>query len=65
MPAQSGIIPARAGSTVMDVYESTFKGDHPRSRGVYFRRVGFSSTTTGSSPLARGLRAITLTAIVV
>ena len=31
-------------------------GDHPRSRGVYTRRPACTSSATGSSPLARGLR---------
>ena len=30
--------------------------DHPRSRGVYARSATISSRSTGSSPLARGLR---------
>ena len=39
----------------MDVYESTFKGDHPRSRGVYRKTSSSLPITCGSSPLARGL----------
>ena len=30
--------------------------DHPRSRGVYLRAVGYLALSLGSSPLARGLR---------
>ena len=49
------IIPARAGFTsgaaVLDVVEA----DHPRSRGVYWRRLVRANFIGGSSPLARGL----------
>ena len=30
--------------------------DHPRSRGVYAKRLRASKAGAGSSPLARGLR---------
>ena len=56
LAADTGIIPARAGSTYSPAPSGCAARDHPRSRGVYFRRVAFSSTTTGSSPLARGLQ---------
>ena len=52
----SGIIPARAGFTPRGSCASCERGDHPRSRGVYVRRIFSSSTGSGSSPLARGLR---------
>ena len=51
----SGIIPARAGFTVIhggSVYDVK---DHPRSRGVYLRGVNLDPRRRGSSPLARGL----------
>ena len=31
-------------------------GDHPRSRGVYAADAASAKASTGSSPLARGLR---------
>ena len=50
-----GIIPARAGFTILaDVGDST-EGDHPRSRGVYFFPGPTLTAQWGSSPLARGL----------
>ena len=52
-----GIIPARAGFTPRTRRRAWCAGDHPRSRGVYFRRVIVHSWCSGSSPLARGLRA--------
>ena len=51
-----GIIPARAGFTVRVCVRSPMWTDHPRSRGVYHRRVSAAALMTGSSPLARGLR---------
>ena len=50
------IIPARAGFTTSGPPGVTRTPDHPRSRGVYCRRVRVWRTRTGSSPLARGLR---------
>ena len=50
------IIPARAGFTVGCSGGRGFGWDHPRSRGVYRRRVDQASAVIGSSPLARGLR---------
>ena len=51
------IIPARAGFTNMpDEYDS-FRGDHPRSRGVYAIECKNVTRMDGSSPLARGLQA--------
>ena len=50
-----GIIPARAGFT-RQVVDQFFGGrDHPRSRGVYCGTRSTTGSTTGSSPLARGL----------
>ena len=49
------IIPARAGFTGRTVTRVTHTWDHPRSRGVYAVRVTPTTTTAGSSPLARGL----------
>ena len=50
------IIPARAGFTVCAVVVLLGLGDHPRSRGVYFRTSARRAVIGGSSPLARGLR---------
>ena len=50
------IIPARAGFTDVSCEAGTAPGDHPRSRGVYERRRPKVPRTSGSSPLARGLR---------
>ena len=51
-----GIIPARAGFTVLTFRRSSEIWDHPRSRGVYFPDVQVEDKQYGSSPLARGLR---------
>ena len=52
----SGIIPARAGFTrIRGLCFSPWR-DHPRSRGVYCYPYSAIELTTGSSPLARGLR---------
>ena len=52
------IIPARAGFThVGSLLESALQ-DHPRSRGVYRSGSIRSAGVRGSSPLARGLRAV-------
>ena len=50
-----GIIPARAGFTIVVVVGEFVAKDHPRSRGVYLASSGSPSALTGSSPLARGL----------
>ena len=52
---KEGIIPARAGFTVLG--DPVFLGaeDHPRSRGVYRDRRVTMPAYEGSSPLARGL----------
>ena len=52
-----GIIPARAGFTSRRTALPCASADHPRSRGVYTRRLSISSRARGSSPLARGLHA--------
>ena len=49
------IIPARAGFTPSSEPSPWPPRDHPRSRGVYEYEPVDSSTTPGSSPLARGL----------
>ena len=49
-----GIIPARAGSTVVGVRVTEEDRDHPRSRGEHPRVVGRGVGGRGSSPLARG-----------
>ena len=53
--APAGIIPARAGFTIMWPGKRKRGTDHPRSRGVYARPPSPPSSATGSSPLARGL----------
>ena len=50
------IIPARAGFTRPGRPPLGAGPDHPRSRGVYWRRPCGSPDHRGSSPLARGLR---------
>ena len=52
------IIPARAGFTLGCGRRSPPRSDHPRSRGVYPWPGCASAWPTGSSPLARGLRAL-------
>ena len=51
-----GIIPARAGFTQVRPLDVAAAQDHPRSRGVYPIWGSNSTSATGSSPLARGLR---------
>ena len=51
------IIPARAGFTCSTRSARSPQEDHPRSRGVYLRAARVRVGLTGSSPLARGLRA--------
>ena len=57
-PGLPGIIPARAGFTLGDAGHAAPAPDHPRSRGVYGAPAGAAMAYTGSSPLARGLRAV-------
>ena len=54
------IIPARAGFTPPPSGSGRRRGDHPRSRGVYKGHQGHRVVKTGSSPLARGLRRISV-----
>ena len=51
-----GIIPARAGFTLLRAAPGGSTPDHPRSRGVYQRGHVATELIWGSSPLARGLR---------
>ena len=53
---ESGIIPARAGSTLQRVWAWVTGTDHPRSRGVDLMPFMAVDTADGSSPLARGRR---------
>ena len=55
-----GIIPARAGFTSGRTGSTSPARDHPRSRGVYEVPLTIRISQVGSSPLARGLRAIDL-----
>ena len=55
------IIPARAGFTGRRGRRRRTCRDHPRSRGVYRGAGPVRRTGPGSSPLARGLRAVTPT----
>ena len=55
--AHRRIIPARAGFTFEVYLEITSGPDHPRSRGVYSADKTRRKFLSGSSPLARGLRA--------
>ena len=52
---RTGIIPARAGFTPPPTPMRPGRGDHPRSRGVYPSRERTRRSSSGSSPLARGL----------
>ena len=52
------IIPARAGFTRSAPCAGCAGSDHPRSRGVYRTVLLGAAASRGSSPLARGLRAI-------
>ena len=52
------IIPARAGFTPAASDACSHRWDHPRSRGVYRPRRSRPASGSGSSPLARGLRAL-------
>ena len=54
------IIPARAGFTAPADLAAPMKTDHPRSRGVYSRRLSAMTKKSGSSPLARGLQPLVL-----
>ena len=54
----SRIIPARAGFTSARWIHAALRPDHPRSRGVYLAGQVAARGRDGSSPLARGLRAL-------
>ena len=54
------IIPARAGFTWPGIPRLCASRDHPRSRGVYAVRSRYAARSSGSSPLARGLRMVTV-----
>ena len=54
-PRIMGIIPARAGFTRHAPLGKLCAEDHPRSRGVYAKKVCVARISVGSSPLARGL----------
>ena len=56
------IIPARAGFTARAAVKADGGPDHPRSRGVYPPSPRPPTRASGSSPLARGLRAHELAA---
>ena len=56
--ANAGIIPARAGFTSRFWVGCERPPDHPRSRGVYSWCSPTNLLACGSSPLARGLRAL-------
>ena len=62
--AADGIIPARAGFTHLLVAGPLPGEDHPRSRGVYAQWGKSINISEGSSPLARGLRAVGITVAV-
>ena len=53
--APQGIIPARAGFTILSFLSRVPASDHPRSRGVYPAASPRGRPRPGSSPLARGL----------
>ena len=57
------IIPARAGFTRRRGSARGCRRDHPRSRGVYTQPLVLPVTNSGSSPLARGLRSMTASAL--
>ena len=57
-PPRRGIIPARAGFTPALLPGCVRRRDHPRSRGVYTAWSKVRASSRGSSPLARGLRAV-------
>ena len=57
-PWPGRIIPARAGFTYRRMSLPFYRRDHPRSRGVYHLTSKRENAVAGSSPLARGLRAV-------
>ena len=57
---QFGLIPARAGNTILRLTSGSTERAHPRSRGEHATSTGSESTAAGSSPLARGTHATAL-----
>ena len=55
MPLWGRIIPALAGNTVPATSSPLCNGDHPRSRGEYRSGDIWITTSSGSSPLSRGI----------
>ena len=51
---RTGLIPAHAGKTLLEVTEKDTIGAHPRSRGENFLIVEVAEKLDGSSPLTRG-----------
>ena len=50
----TGLIPARAGNTLVQDFYAILDGAHPRSRGEHNRALRVLAAPSGSSPLARG-----------
>ena len=57
-PEPVGIIPAHAGFTARCPCRVWWRGDHPRTRGVYARSDTAAAPDRGSSPHTRGLLAV-------
>ena len=55
---QVGIIPACAGSTVLDWHVDRAEGDHPRVCGEHFRASQRERLPSGSSPRVRGAQTL-------
>ena len=62
MVSSTGLIPARAGTTLPHAVESLARWAHPRSRGDHIKRPTAHQAEKGSSPLARGppMRRVTI-----
>ena len=58
VPVEPGIIPACAGSTCLYAYTTSSHPDHPRMRGEHFHLSLPRPLFRGSSPHARGARAV-------
>ena len=54
-PLASGLIPAYAGSTEARRDAPISSGAHPRLRGEHYRSISAVKSSTGSSPLTRGV----------
>ena len=52
--SSSGLIPARAGNTLITDAVTVLVGAHPRSRGEHLVKAAIELAPAGSSPLARG-----------